>query len=104
MARPIFKCRDPRERALMLEKLLKGPTPKYLGTFDRIVRENNGRNLVGNRVTWADIYLAHVVDNFSKIFNVDLLENYPSLSNLVSSVLSTPAIQEWIEKRPKSEY
>ena len=100
--RPIYACEDREARAQLLARVHEAQTPRYLGTFDTIIRENNGYNLVGNKLTWADIYLAHVMDNFTKLLDADLLKNYPSLANLVHTVLNIPAIKDWIQVRPNS--
>ena len=102
--RPIYACEDGETRAQLLARVHETQTPRYLGTFDKIIRENNGCNLVGNKLTWADIYLAHVMDNFTKLLDADLLKNYPSLANLVRTVLNIPAIKDWIQVRPNSQW
>ncbi|CAG7659338.1 unnamed protein product, partial [Allacma fusca] len=57
--RPLFCNKDEDYRASVLARLETSVIPRYVGKFDAIIAKNNGTNIVGNKLTWADAYLAH---------------------------------------------
>jgi hypothetical protein len=44
------------------------------------------------------------LENFELIFGKESLDQYPSLRALKEKVFSLPSIQEWIQKRPATEF
>jgi glutathione S-transferase len=102
--RPYSHSKDEDQKAMALARLKNFVIPRYLGKFDAIISANNGTNLVGSKLTWADIYFAHSLRNFSHVLKIDFIEKYPAVANLVNHVYSIPAIQDWVEVRPKSSW
>lgn len=84
--------------------VLKTAKPKYLDMFEKIIKSNDGTHLVGKSLTWADVVLAYVINHFQLILGKDLAEGYPSMKKLVETVMSTPAIKAWIDKRPTTKF
>ena len=71
--------------------------------FNSLV-EKNGGHVVGSSLTWADIYVAHFLDNIQIAQEVDLVGEYPALQALITTVLSTPGIKEYIASRPETKF
>jgi glutathione S-transferase len=95
------------EKANEMENEMKQTVKeKYLDKFEAILRgnEDSGR-LVGKSLTWADIYLAHVLDNVEIVNNIKLLtDDFPCLKKLKETVFTVPAIKAWVKQRPKTRY
>ncbi|VDL83413.1 unnamed protein product [Nippostrongylus brasiliensis] len=58
--------------------------------------------LVGDSLTWADLYLANFADLLGKA--PTLYDGFPEVKAHAEKVRSIPAIKKWIETRPKSEF
>lgn len=56
------------------------------------------------QITWTDFVFAVSLENFELIFGKDSLEPYPQLRALKDKVFALPKIQEWIQKRPHTEF
>ncbi|OXA41413.1 Glutathione S-transferase [Folsomia candida] len=76
---------------------------QYMDKFEKIVNDNGGRFLVGNKLTWADIYLAHVLNSGELNHGVRFIDEYPALKALHDNVMRTPGIKEWMAKRPHTK-
>ena len=76
--------------------------PKYLGRFNKIVKENGGKYYVGSGPTIADFCMAHFVSMMLERFP-DILKGYPDLTKAGEGILELPQIKDWISKRPKDE-
>ena len=56
-----------------------------------------------NKLTWADFYLAGVIEYLNFMTGTSLLEKYPNLQAVVDGVSNIPAVKAWIEERPKTD-
>ncbi|XP_066254758.1 glutathione S-transferase-like [Euwallacea similis] len=86
------------------EKLLNEIFPFYFSKFEQWAVANGGYLALG-RLTWVDIVAAslfEVFDNMaaSKLQISSMLNGYPNLQKLQSTVFNIPSIKAWIEKRP----
>jgi len=100
---PIVITHDPKEKTEKLAEYVKTLKSRFLDVFESIAKANGGKHLVGASLTWADIYLAHLMDQWMNLFGVDLVEGYPSLKNVKETVVNKPQIKAWIAKRPKTK-
>lgn len=55
------------------------------------------------QLTWADFYLAGIIDYLNYMAKFDLLEKYPNLKAVVDNVNGLDAIKVWIAKRPVTD-
>jgi len=76
--------------------------PFYLEKLDSIAKENNG-HLALLKLTWADFYLAGIIDYLNYMVKFDLLENHPNLKSVVENVNGLDAVKAWIAKRPVTD-
>ncbi|KAG4070442.1 hypothetical protein HA402_005674 [Bradysia odoriphaga] len=76
--------------------------PFYLEKLEAIVKENNG-HLALSKLTWADVYLAGIVEYLNYMVKGDILEKYSGLKELVQSVYDLEPIKAWLEKRPVTD-
>lgn len=76
--------------------------PFYLEKLEQTVKDNDG-HLALNKLTWADIYFAGILDYMNYMVKRDLLEPYPALRAVVDTVNAMEPIKAWLEKRPVTE-
>ena len=57
--------------------------------------------LVGDSLTWADLYLFHYLTSWAAAIP-DLLKPLPKCRELVGAVQEIPLLKEWIAVRPKT--
>lgn len=55
------------------------------------------------QLTWADLYLAGILDYINYMAKNDLLEKYGGLRGLVNTVNGLEPIKAWLEKRPATD-
>lgn len=55
------------------------------------------------QLTWADLYLAGILDYINYMAKQNLLEKYAGLTGLVNSVNALEPIKAWLEKRPATD-
>lgn len=88
-------------RSLMVDELLIKTWPTYMDIFEDRIIENETGYLVGEKLTWADFYLVHLLDYlFEKKRN--FLLSYPNINKLDLTVRRIPNIAKWISSRPKT--
>ena len=83
--------------------------PKFLDNFEKLLKENGSNGLlVGDKLTWADIYVYHVltlIEAVVKKMGQSLgCDKYPLSLALIKKVEAIPSIAAWIEKRPKTDF
>jgi prostaglandin-H2 D-isomerase / glutathione transferase len=84
-------------------KLLNSETlPFYLSKLDEIAKNNNG-HLALNRLTWADLYFAGLLDYMNFMAKQDLTAKYANLKKVTDNVTSVDGIKKWVAKRPQSD-
>ncbi|CAH1407481.1 unnamed protein product [Nezara viridula] len=77
--------------------------PFYLSKFDELAKENNGY-LANGELSWGDLYFVAISEYLIKMIGFDFYDKYENLKQLRENVLSLPKIQEWIKKRPKTDF
>jgi glutathione S-transferase len=98
-----FNNANETQREVLGPRLFNQTWPLNLGFFEtRLIR--NGRNgfLVGNKYSWADLFLAELIENIPSS-RITLLDNYPQVKNLNFQIRSLPQIREWISTRPVTD-
>ena len=98
VASTVFRQEDPAKKAEIETKLAAEVWPVYLKTFEERLGTNNGW-LVGGCMTWADLYLAVVLEWIGPQEDA-ILAQFVKCDALSKRVKSIPQIAEWIKKRP----
>jgi glutathione S-transferase len=73
--------------------------PKYLGYFERVIEDNDGRHLVGRRCTYADLSLFQIVAGLRYAFPkmmTRMEKKYPRVIALSESVADRPRIAAYL--------
>ena len=99
---PIFSEKDETKKLEMTKAAAATVTERFLKKFDALV-EKNGGYLVNNSLTWADISVAHIIDQIERIMSIKLIsDDMPGLKKLADNVFNAKGIKEWIAKRPQT--
>ncbi|ELU09993.1 hypothetical protein CAPTEDRAFT_221395 [Capitella teleta] len=101
------RTKNDKQRNELLEDLVSTIVPRAISSFDCFIKNkpHDGPYLLGERITWADMYFAAFLVNvggYMKRFVAEGfgIENYPRIANLISAVENHPAIADWIRRRP----
>nr|CDJ94821.1 Glutathione S-transferase domain containing protein [Haemonchus contortus] len=87
--------------SLLKEKFF--PARDKLMTFmAKILKENKSGYLVGDSLTWPDLYLAGVAEWATKI--PTLYDGFPELKAHSEKIRSIPELKKWIETRPDTPF
>ncbi|ETN81236.1 hypothetical protein NECAME_17928 [Necator americanus] len=76
-------------------------TIKYLGSQDFWVKLEG--YLVGDSLTFADLYLAECASEFAKK-TPTIFDGFPEIKAHAEKVRSNPALKKWIETRPETKF
>ncbi|KAK7864595.1 hypothetical protein R5R35_003186 [Gryllus longicercus] len=93
---------DPDSKEKKKEPLFKETIPYYMPKFEELAKKNSGY-FVNGKLTWADVYFVAILDYLNFMVGKDLVEEYPTLRALRTTVLELPGIKEWVAKRPVTE-
>lgn len=96
---------DEERKAELYEKLYSEEVPKYLGFFQRLLRENASTGFfVGSTISLADLFVYNVLDSIIAE-KADVAKSFPpELTKLRSTVESHPFLHNYLLKRPKVDF
>ena len=96
--------KDETRKAELLKELTETHIPKLLGNLERLASANNsaGGWLCGPKVTYADFAFLEVSGYVFKVAP-NLLDKYPALKKLKTSIENLPNIAKWLKERPESD-
>jgi len=78
----------------------EGALKTYLDRYEGFLKANGTGHFVGNALTWADLYIAELLERLEKIFDPHALEHHPTLKKLVTDVHANPNIAKYVATRP----
>jgi glutathione S-transferase len=81
------------------DEFWKERVPKYLGYFEKLLRDNGGAYLTGRRVTYVDLSLFQIVDGLRYAFPKRMKafeRRIPGLSELHDRVAARPNIKAYL--------
>lgn len=103
----IYFEKDETKKADLKEKYLSETIPNALKLFEAKLNKTNTSYLVGNKLTWADLYLHNTIDNLAlplyKIRDVTL-DKYPLIKKHFHATRSLPGVAKYLATRPESEH
>ncbi|RCN48914.1 glutathione S-transferase protein [Ancylostoma caninum] len=76
---------------------------KLFRYMKKFLKDNTSGYLVGDSLTWADLYLAEHVAVYGEWFP-EMLEGFPEIKSHSEKVRSNPALRQWIETRPETKF
>merc|ERR1711935_395624 len=88
------------ERETGMKKFLTETAATGLGRLEKLLIARGGQFLVGNQLTWADLYVFAFYD---AVGNTGLLNGFPGLTNLAWRVEGLPNIKKYLASRPVTQ-
>jgi glutathione S-transferase len=100
-----FNEKDETKKQELIKKILDIDLPKHLENLEILAKSygNGGPWFVGNKLTWADLFVYVVLENFLEM-NADCLNNYPWLKQNNKEVENQPRIAEHMKTRPVTPF
>ncbi|OXA38812.1 glutathione S-transferase 1 [Folsomia candida] len=103
-----FRATDATAKSVKILEIKEKHAPSYFGKFEAILDRNKTGWLVGDSLTWVDIYAANHLSNFANFLSSDdkdiLQEAYPNLGSFVKKVFALNGIAKWIKERPETPF
>merc|ERR1711992_205043 len=78
----------------------KGKLDNFIKNMEKLLDENGGEWMVGKGFTWADLYVAVVLNHWTKRCTKMDFES-PKLAALSKKVYNIPKIKSYIDSRPQ---
>ncbi|KAH7680230.1 CBN-GST-36 protein, partial [Aphelenchoides avenae] len=95
-----LKLGTEEERDKYYESDLKPAFEEFGELYSELLQNNNSGFLVGQRVTWLDVFVAHFVDYMPMTTkNPDLFAKFPLIQQHYKKVFALPTIAEYVKKR-----
>lgn len=101
-----FTEQDTVKKAELYKKFTDEQLPSFLGYFEEMLKGNSGGNshFIGSKLSWVDLAFVQFLE-FLPIVKIKVdYSKYPTVQTLKSKVEGLPAIEAWLEKRPKTEH
>ncbi|CAJ0574712.1 unnamed protein product, partial [Mesorhabditis spiculigera] len=67
------------------------------------LKEAGSGYLVGNKVSWADLFLNYHVETFLG-FRPDYIDKYPEIAAHLKKVRDIPELKKWVSQRPSAPF
>lgn len=92
-------------RAALMKEVEEKILPRYYGGLNELAAANSCPDgwFYGPKVTYADLIFACMVTFTTSVYP-NVLDQYPALKKLKTSVENLPNIAKWLRERPVTEY
>ncbi|ODN00616.1 Glutathione S-transferase [Orchesella cincta] len=100
-----YREQDPQKRQALHDEFIADKYFQYMKKFKDILRKNGTGYLVGNKLSYADIFIAYTVEQISSwVVCKDWRDgSYEEVKTHMKMVMGLPGIKEWVESRPKTK-
>jgi len=98
---PFFNMVDP-QKVQDLWHSMASTWQTYCERYSGFLSDNGGQWLVGDRVSWADLFLAELNDRVLRCLDHDALEAFPLLKQHCQRVHQLPNIKKYCDSRKPS--
>lgn len=99
----VYFEKDETRKAELKEELKQKHIPHYLGALEKRAQGSGApEGWLWGKLTWPDFHFYHVL-GWVEVVAPDVLQNYPILTKLKTSVESLPNIAKWLKERPETE-
>ncbi|XP_055883168.1 probable glutathione S-transferase 6 [Biomphalaria glabrata] len=102
-ASKVFFEKDENKKAEGLKNLREVEVPKYLGFFEKLLKENGSGYFVGSSLTLAELYVYDLLFNFQQR-SIVKLDDFHLLNTLYKKVDNQDKIKAYVSKRPFTEF
>lgn len=94
--------KDENKKKELQERLSNEVIPNNMKLFETKLTTTNTGYLIGNGLTWVDLYLVNILEWLGQNKEA-VLNNFPNLKAFEQKIRSLPRIAEWLSKRPKTD-
>ena len=96
---------DETRKAILKKDLDETQLPKYLGIFDKHIKDNGSSEgcIYGQKTTYVDLHVAFLADVVVSV-KANALDAYPNLAKLKATVKALPNIAKWLQERPETGF
>jgi len=101
---PLCFLPEGQEKNDKIKEKIEANKTKFYDIFDSLIKANGGKHLVGDKLTWADLWLAFSIDQFEIILGKNIAEGRANVNKLKENVVTNPKIKSWLDKRPKTKF
>ena len=101
MCKAFFETNENRKEELK-NKLCMDILPKSMLIFENKLKLTNTGNLIGESLTWVDLYTVFIIETLGANGKV-ILNKFPLLNAHYNKIMSIPSIASWVEIRPQSD-
>ncbi|KAK0050281.1 glutathione S-transferase 7 [Biomphalaria pfeifferi] len=99
----VFFEKDENKKAESLKNLREVEVPKYLGFFEKLLKESGSGYFVGSSLTLAELYVYDLLFNFQER-SIVKLDDFHLLNTLYTKVDNQDKIKAYVSKRPVTEF
>ncbi|PAA67361.1 hypothetical protein BOX15_Mlig032895g1 [Macrostomum lignano] len=93
--------KSPEERAKGFQNWNELAGPKFYGIIDQWVKESRSGYLVGDRMTWADLTVACIVNSLGLIDEIKASQDaYPDVKAFAERIAQSGKVQDYLKTRP----
>ncbi|KAK0041640.1 glutathione S-transferase 7 [Biomphalaria pfeifferi] len=101
-ATKLFYEKDEKKKEEILKSLKEVEVPKYLGFFEKLLKENKTGYFVGNSLTLADVYVYDTI-YFMVKKGILTTEGFPHLQELYKKIVNHDKLKPYLEKRKDTD-
>lgn len=95
---------DDKKKEVIKEHIRDVTAAKYLSKIEADLKISGGPYLIGSKITWADLFVAHFGQLLEEFADPSLLQPYPLIKEHQQKVFSHPNVSSWISKRPAGPF
>lgn len=94
-----FREQDPVKKEEILKEVKSETGPRFLGYFEKLLKENGTGYFVGDSITLADLVLFDICTGFLKVTVEDSIADFPLVKKLVETVGEQENIKKYVAAR-----
>jgi len=96
--------KDEETKKRMEENFKQNIGPHFFKTMAQFLAKNDNKHLVGNKMTYADLQFACLLDFIALTAPEEAKQLPPLFHAFKESVMATPKIADWVKRRPDTPY
>jgi len=93
---------DEAKKAEITAKFQGEILPKHLTIFETKLNQTNSGYLVGNNLTFADLFLMNILERLGDK-KEEILNNFPTIKKHDKIIRAFPNISKWLHSRPVTD-
>lgn len=101
----MFFEKDETRQTELKKELTRKDLPEFLGILEKQITDNGSPEgwIYGSKVTYVDLSIVLTM-GYVVMIDPSILDGYPAICKLKTTVESLPNIAKWIQERPKTDH